>query len=299
MRNETDFGDITVTGERILGLKVDVDTRRGMEEGVPSLLRDLSAHGVRATFFLSFGPDNSGKAVYRAFRSPRFLFKMIRSNAPGLYGFRTALYGTLLPAPMIAQALPGLCREIEARGHQVEFHAWDHRAWQDTLPEKERPWIREWFDKGLSSYESVLGHPPLAFGAPAWLLTAEAVAALSDMPWDYLSCTRAPSSFILAGTGKVEVPSDLPCLEEVGGPRGVPRIIGPLSKGGIHVLPVHAEAEGGIWRDAFGTILKGAKSLGYRIVPLSEIAEIAEKQGVVERSFRMALLPGRAFPCAV
>src|SRR3990170_8739860 len=106
-------------GERVLGLKVDVDTRRGMEEGVPALLSLLDEFGLRATFFLSFGPDHSGKAVYRMVRNPRFLFKMIRTNAPGLYGFRTALDGALLKAPMIASALPALCRKIEKQGHEV------------------------------------------------------------------------------------------------------------------------------------------------------------------------------------
>jgi undecaprenyl phosphate-alpha-L-ara4FN deformylase len=110
--------------ERVLGLKVDVDTRRGMEEGLPALLSLFAEFGVRATFFLSFGPDNSGKAVFQMVRNPRFLFKMIRTNAPGLYGFRTALYGTVLKAPMIASAFPDICRQIEERGHEVEFHAW-------------------------------------------------------------------------------------------------------------------------------------------------------------------------------
>lgn len=287
------------SGERILGLKVDVDTRRGMEEGVPRLLSALPADAAPATFFLSFGPDNSGKAVYQALRSPRFLLKMIRTNAPGLYGRKTAMYGTLLSAPMIAQALPGLCREIEARGHEVEFHAWDHRAWQDTLPRKDNRWIREWLDRGLSSYEGCMGHPPRAFGAPAWLLTGEAVAVLSGYPWEYLSCTRAPSPFILSGTGRVEVPSDLPCLEEVGGPRGTGAILAVLSKGGIHVLPVHAEVEGGIWGEALAEILRGAASLGYRVAPLSEIAAMLGSRNLPVRPFGTALLPGRAFPCSV
>ena len=237
-----------MSDDRLLGLKVDVDTRRGMEEGVPALLSVLDSASCKATFFLSFGPDNSGKAIYRMIRSPRFLYKMIRTNAPGLYGVKTALYGTVLKAPMIAQAYPDLCREIEARGHEVEFHAWDHRAWQDTLPRKGDRWIRDWLEKGLSAYEGCLGHPPRAFGAPAWLLTAMAVRVLSEHAWEYLSCTRAPSPFVLAGTGRVEVPSDLPCLEEVGGPGNVKRILSALSKEGLHVLPVHAEVEGEIGR---------------------------------------------------
>ncbi|MBI5576875.1 MAG: polysaccharide deacetylase family protein [Deltaproteobacteria bacterium] len=288
-----------MAGERILALKIDVDTRRGMEAGVPALLAALSAASVRATFFLSFGPDNSGKAVYRLLRNPRFLAKMVRTNAPGLYGWRTALYGTLLPAPMIAAAFPELCREIEAQGHEVEFHAWDHRTWQDALPRKEEGWIREWFDRGLAAYRDCLGHAPRAFAAPAWLLTERAVAVLSEYPWEYLSCTRAPVPFVLAGTGKLEVPSDLPCLEESGGAKGAGAVLSALSTGGIHVLPAHAEAEGGIWGDALAEILRGAAELGYRIVPLSGIAAALRDRKLPERPFRLSLLPGRGSPCAV
>ena len=284
---------------RVLGLKVDVDTRRGMELGVPSLLDTLATFRVPAAFFLSFGPDNSGKAVYQFLRNPRFLVKMLRTNAPGLYGFRTALYGTLLPAPLIASALPGLCREIEARGHEVEFHAWDHRTWQDALPRKGAAWIREWFRRGFASYEEALAHRPRAFGAPAWLLTEEAVGVLREFPLEYLSCTRAAAPFLLEGTGLVELPSDLPCLEEVGGRHGVSRILSALDAGGVHVLPVHAEAEGGIWRDAFVEILRGAIERGYEVLPLSRIAADSGRRTLPGRPFRSALLPGRAVPCSV
>ncbi|HZD54851.1 MAG TPA: polysaccharide deacetylase family protein [Candidatus Aquicultoraceae bacterium] len=286
-------------GDRVLGLKVDVDTRRGMEEGVPSLLSQLAGLGLRATFFLAFGPDNSGKALYRVVRNPRFLLKMVRTNAPGLYGFRTALYGTVLKAPMIAAAFPALCREIEARGHEVELHAWDHRAWQDTLPARGPEWIGDWLDRGLSAYRSCLGHPPRAFGAPGWLLTRPAVEEIGRRRWEYVSCTRASAPFVLSGTGLREVPSDLPCLEETGGRKGAEGIVDALSAGGTHVYPVHAEVEGGILREAFAAILRGALERGYRIVPLSEIVRQLDAASLPRRDFRTSLLRGRAFPCAV
>ncbi len=224
---------------------------------------------------------------------------MIRTNAPGLYGVRTALYGTLLKAPMIASAFPALCREIEARGHEVEFHAWDHRAWQDALPRKGSEWIREWFSRGIAAYSACLGHGPRAFGAPAWLLTGAAVAEIAGHPWEYLSCTRAAAPFVLSGTGIPEIPSDLPCLEETGGRKGVGRILEALGPAGTHVLPVHAEVEGGILRDAFVEIVRGADERGYRIAPLSEIAGAARRAALPTRPFATALLPGRAFSCAV
>jgi len=285
--------------EQILGLKIDVDTKRGMERGVRSLLSMLSSYGLRATFFLSFGPDNSGKALYRLLRNPRFLLKMVRTNAPMLYGLKTALYGTLLPAPMIASAHPELCREIEAKGHEVELHAWDHRTWQDHLPQKEPKWIQKWLEDAIAAYVGALGHPPKAFGAPGWVLTEEAIRVLSKYQWAYISSTRATAPFIFSGTSLLEIPSDLPCLEEAGGLKGVSLILQELSKGGIHVLPVHAEVEGGIWSKAFGDILGGATELGYHIVPLSEIAGKFSSKNCCTRPLRMAVLPGRAFPCAV
>jgi undecaprenyl phosphate-alpha-L-ara4FN deformylase len=222
-----------------------------MEEGVPALLDLLARLSAKATFFLSFGPDNSGKAVYHLLRNPRFLLKMIRTNAPALYGVKTALYGTLLPAPLIAKALPGLSREIEAAGHEVELHAWDHRGWQDGLPRKGAAWVRDWLDRGLAAYQECLGHPPRSFGSPGWVLTETALAVLSGYRWSYLSCTRAPAPFVHAGTGLIEIPSDLPCLEEAGGEKGRGRIMERIAAGGTHVLPVHAEAEGTVWQGAF------------------------------------------------
>jgi undecaprenyl phosphate-alpha-L-ara4FN deformylase len=285
--------------ERILGLKIDVDTKRGMGKGVPSLLSTLASFSLRATFFLSFGPDNSGKAVSRLLRHPGFLLKMLRTNAPRLYGMKTALYGTLLPAPMIASAHPELCRQIEAQGHEVELHGWDHRTWQDCLPKKEPEWIQGWLDQAIAAYKAALGHSPRAFGAPGWVLTEEAIRVLNKYQWAYISSTRAAVPFIFSGTKLLEIPSDLPCLEEAGGAKGVGRILEELSKGGIHVLPVHAEAEGGIWGKAFAELLRGAMELGYRIVPLSDVAGKFSSRNCSTRPLKTAALPGRAFPCAV
>ena len=81
-----------------IALKVDVDTYVGTRDGVPQLLEILERFGIKATFYFSLGPDNSGKAIRRLFRKG-FLKKMIRTRAPSMYGLRTMLYGTILPAP--------------------------------------------------------------------------------------------------------------------------------------------------------------------------------------------------------
>ncbi|MCX7634379.1 MAG: polysaccharide deacetylase family protein [Syntrophales bacterium] len=283
----------------LLALKIDVDTYAGMKRGVPRLLELLSRAAICGTFFLSVGPDASGLAVWQMIKNPRFLKKMIRTRAPTLYGWRTALYGTLLPSPMIALSFPELVKRIRQEGHEVQFHAWDHRRWQDSLTRRDERWIRDWFNKGFSAFRTVVGTEATAFGAPAWLVDHRVVAILREYPLDYVSCTRAAGPFVHRDLGMVEIPSDLPALEETGLEKGREIIGRHLARGGIHVLPVHAELEGGIGATVFENLINDFKDMGYVFRTLDELRRTIDMDALEMRSFRLALLPGRAVPCCV
>src|SRR5439155_127103 len=92
-----------------VALRVDVDTRRGLAEGIPRLLELFRRAGVRASFFVTLGPDRSGLAIRRAVQ-PSFLYKMWRTNPLKPYGLRTLLSGTLLPALPVGAGAPALLR---------------------------------------------------------------------------------------------------------------------------------------------------------------------------------------------
>jgi len=92
-----------------IALKVDVCNHRALHAGLPALLRTLDRAGARASIFVAFGPDNSGKAIRRIFRRG-FLSKMLRTRAPRMYGVRTLLSGTLLPAPNVGESAAALLR---------------------------------------------------------------------------------------------------------------------------------------------------------------------------------------------
>jgi len=285
--------------KRTLGLKIDVDTYDGMKKGVPRLLDSLSELAITGTFYLSMGPDASGLAVLQLLKNPRFLKKMLRSNAPRLYGFKTALYGTLLPSPMIALSFPELVRRIMAEGHEVQFHAWDHRRWQDGLPRRSEAWIRDWFDKGMTAFRNLTGQNASSFGAPAWLIDDRVLKIVGDYGFNYLSCTRAREPFLHAGPMIPEIPSDLPCFEELGVKTTGENILSLLADGGLHVLPVHAEVEGGIWNTHFMQLMAEIKKMSYTFSRLHEINDSLKRDELDIRKYRMVLLPGRSVPCAV
>jgi len=283
----------------ILGLKIDVDTYEGMKNGVPSLLQTLKPFNLKATFFLSIGPDNSGRAALQLIKNPLFLKKMIRTNAASLYGWKTTLYGTLLPAPMIALSFPEIVRDINAAGHEVQFHAWDHRRWQDELPKKSKDWIKDWFTKGIQGFEKLTGNQPTAFGAPSWTIDDRVLSIIKPYAFDYLSCTRANAPFIHESINVPEIPSDLPCFEEVDAQKGVSMIIEKMKDGDVHVLPVHAEVEGGVFQSQFKDLLEKALKMNMKIVPLKTIKDKLDLKTLPIRKYKMELLPGRHSPCAI
>jgi undecaprenyl phosphate-alpha-L-ara4FN deformylase len=285
--------------KKVLGIKIDVDTYHGMKNGVPRLLNILGNYDIKGTFFLSIGPDASGRAIIQLIKNPRFLKKMVRTNAVGLYGLRTALYGTLLPSPMIALSFPDVVRQVMSQGHEIQFHAWDHRRWQDEVHKRSSQWMRDWFEKGIRGFAELTGQEPSAFGAPAWIINDKVLDVLKDYQFDYLSCTRAKKPFIHEKIGVVEIPSDLPCFEEVGVPEGISTVTSILKDGDIHVLPVHAEVEGGIWSNPFIELLEQVKGSGYRFTTLSEIQKLLPVDKLAVRKYRMELLPGRSVQCAV
>jgi hypothetical protein len=64
---------VSMNRQNILGLKIDVDTYVGMKQGVPRLLSILAHFGIPATFYLSMGPDASGRALLQLVKNPRFI----------------------------------------------------------------------------------------------------------------------------------------------------------------------------------------------------------------------------------
>jgi undecaprenyl phosphate-alpha-L-ara4FN deformylase len=290
---------VSMNRQNILGLKIDVDTYVGMKQGVPRLLSILAHFGIPATFYLSMGPDASGRALLQLVKNPRFIKKMLRTNAGRLYGIKTALYGSLLPSPMIALSFPELVEQITSAGHEVEFHAWDHRRWQDELYTRSSEWIMDWFEKGMMAYRRLVKKEPSSFGAPAWLIDDRVLEIAGKYPFHYLSCTRARGPFIHEISGLMELPSDLPCFEEIGVPEGVSRILQILKDGGMHILPVHAEVEGGIWDKYFIELCEKVQSMDFQILPLSRIRALLDPEVLPVRKYRMELLPGRSSPCAV
>jgi len=295
-----------VTPKRLLSLKVDVDTHDGMRDGVPRLLDIFRQEGVRATFFLSFGPDNAGKAIFNIIREKGFLKKMLKTNAPGLYGLRTILSGTLLPARPIATKFPDLVRQIEAEGHECEIHAWDHRTWQDHIETMSPAEIETQFRQAHNAYQDILGHPAEAVAAPSWKITEQVIAVEAKMGFTYASDLRdGPPCFLKTENGTLsplQIPTTGPCLEELltmgikDEEAWISQIADAAFEASFPVVALHAEVEGGPYTHFLKELLKKIKSYSFEIVTLHEAARalLKNRENIPTMTLQHIQLPGRA-----
>jgi peptidoglycan/xylan/chitin deacetylase (PgdA/CDA1 family) len=284
-----------------ISLKVDVDTYRGLKEGVPALLEIMKKYSVKATFFVSFGPDNSGKAVWGIFKKG-FLRKMVRTKAVKLYGLRTILSGTLLPAPIICRKAPHIIKAIPDEGHEIGVHAWDHRLWQDHLDDLAEEEIKNEFEKSFDAFQTILGYQPKCTAAPGWYCNKASLKIQDTLSLDYCSDCRLGAPFYprLGETQfkTLQIPSSQPCIEELTGIDGVSdknivnRQIQNLKDAAPNIFPVHAEVEGGIYRTQFDNFLRRTIDMGYNYLPLRRIAESHRDAPALDVVY--VILPGRS-----
>ena len=294
-------------GPRRVALKVDCDTYVGTREGIPALLEVFAARGIRATFFFTLGPDRSGLAAKRFFTQKGFLRKMLRSGATSLYGFPTALYGTLLPAPMIGRRCEGPIRSVAAAGHETGVHAWDHVAWHDGLAQWPAGKVRDHVERLHAEYRRILGSPARASAAAGWTANAVSLEAEAERRPELLftSNTRLGPPFFPSAGGRrfatLEIPTTLPTLDETLAWEALPteeaqRAYFRGAVKGTEVHTIHTEVEGRSRRRLFEAILDSWREDGVQFTTLGELAgeTLARREAVPVRQLVTTALPGRA-----
>jgi undecaprenyl phosphate-alpha-L-ara4FN deformylase len=288
-----------------VALKIDVDTHQGLELGVPQLASMLESEGVAASFYVSMGPDNSGRAILRVFRNRGFLSKMFRTKAVSMYGTRTILSGTLLPSRPIALSFPGILRDLKARGFEVGVHGYDHVRWQDHLDAIGEAGVRNELEDAFEAYRAIFDEASKSFAAPGWRTNDAALVALDTMGLDYRSDTRGGAPYRCFVEGRVlatpEIPTTLPTLDEVMGRRDLSDdsavrefYLGLCKPDALNVHTIHAETEGMGQLENFTALIRALKDRGAKFVQLREVACRLNRAELPACEVVRTTLPGRA-----
>jgi undecaprenyl phosphate-alpha-L-ara4FN deformylase len=156
------------------GIRVDVDSV-GDIEALPKTLDLLDEARVKATFFVTMGPDRAGGNLFRYMKNPLSLKKA----KPARFGFINLIRGLLRPAHM--ENYKSELYEIKKRGHEVGLHGYDHCGWIETGGQKAESRI----ENGRMIFEDVFGFSPKSFASPGFTVNQEVLRNIEN--FDYSS----------------------------------------------------------------------------------------------------------------
>jgi peptidoglycan/xylan/chitin deacetylase (PgdA/CDA1 family) len=299
-----------------LVLKIDVDTYRGTKEGVPNLVRTLRAHGAGATFLFSLGPDHTGWALRRALR-PGFFKKVSRTSVVEHYGFKTLMYGTLLPGPDIGAKAAAEMRAARDAGFDCGIHTWDHVLWQDNVRGRDARWTTNMMQQAERRYLEVFGAKPHTHGAAGWQMNQHAFAQHDAAGYRFASDGRAlltdngsladpgAGPYRLTGARCIQMPTTLPTLDELLGREidgqtistsNIAAHLLKLTAGAQrdHVYTLHAELEGQKLAPIFEQLLTGWKAQGYELASMADYYEKIKDVPLPEYPVSWGEVPGRS-----
>ncbi len=286
-----------------LALKIDVDTLRGTREGVPALIDILKRNGAGATFLFSLGPDHTGRAIKRALR-PGFMQKVNRTSVVEHYGYRTLMYGTLLPGPDIGKRCAPILRRVRDEGFEVGIHTWDHVKWQDGVAAADEKWTGWQMSLACQRFREVFGEDATVHGAAGWQMNVHAYRRTQSLGFRYASDTRGTHPFIPVIRAEIvgcpQFPTTLPTLDELIGLEGVTvanvadALLSRTAEPRDHVFTLHAELEGMKLAPIFEKLLEGWKAQGYELCALREMVNAAEPAKLPLHSVVDALRQGRS-----
>jgi peptidoglycan/xylan/chitin deacetylase (PgdA/CDA1 family) len=92
------------------------------------------------------------------------------------------LRATFFVEGLNAELYPDALRELDAAGHEVAFHGWEHEPWGGLEPERERAL----FARGVEAF-GALGLRPAGFRPPGGELTEATVPLLREFGFEYCS----------------------------------------------------------------------------------------------------------------
>jgi peptidoglycan/xylan/chitin deacetylase (PgdA/CDA1 family) len=223
-----------------------------------------------------------------------------------MYGVRTLLNGTLLPAPRIGRKHAGIMRAVRDAGFETGIHCNDHFRWQDYVRTMPLEKVRAEFSAARAEYERILGTRALTAGAPGWQTCANARQVYDEANLLYSSDVRGRAPFFPRIDGRVfstlEIPGTLPTFDELLGrpeypdDKIVPHCLSLLRVGALNVFTLHAEIEGMMKMPLFRALLEACRAAGVEFVRLDDCARglLQNRDAIPVRDIVMAAIDGRS-----
>ncbi|MEI8633705.1 polysaccharide deacetylase family protein [Vibrio sp. PP-XX7] len=220
-----------------------------------------------------------GRHLWRLIK-PKFMIKMLRSNAASLYGLDILLAGTAWPGKVIGTHARSPIQATQRQGHEIGLHAWDHHGWQLNTERWSDQRMLEHLHRGYDTLSDILGEQVSCSAAPGWRADQRVIELKEQLNLDYNSDCRGFQPFYPklhnGKLGTAQIPVTVPTFDEVVGTScdidGFNAYIcDAIEQQPCAVYTIHAEVEGIVMSEQFEQLLQQLRARRLNPVSLRQL----------------------------
>ncbi|TCS41700.1 polysaccharide deacetylase family protein [Reinekea marinisedimentorum] len=271
-----------ISSQKIACFRLDIDTLRCIEEGVPYLIETAARYDAILTFFLNAGQSMRYRDLLPLGKSSVMLGapKVSAQKKLGHY----YLLRTLLGNPALASAYPEQIRSIIDCNHELGLHGGkNHGAWMRNVDKWSAHKLEDEINWGVQRIQSLTQTTPKLFCSPGWVGCEKLPETLSQFGFTVLADKHGRYCTLEQDAGLIRFPTHL-----VGEPDGVGyfehlyaqslsdeeimnKFIEDLkSTGDFVVFYDHPCFIGGLKRSLAPQLFSVLSDLGYRVLSFSQ-----------------------------
>ncbi|MAG01700.1 hypothetical protein CMI42_00005, partial [Candidatus Pacearchaeota archaeon] len=160
-------------------LRIDLESDKGIKEGLPRLLDLMKKYNIKASFYLSMGGESNILELLKY----RNKLKTSNERKIRIWSLKEKLRMVLFPRDFVKENKKTLKRILE-EGHELGLHGWKHREWSRGL---ERININNTIDKSINTYIRLFGKKPTSFASPGFNVNNKVLEILEKNKIKFIS----------------------------------------------------------------------------------------------------------------
>ncbi|MFH1308563.1 MAG: polysaccharide deacetylase family protein [Patescibacteria group bacterium] len=161
------------------GLRIDLESDKGIRYGVPNLLKLLREFGFKASFYVTMGGE-SGIFEILKYRGP---IPGAGERKVRIFSLFEKLRIALFPKDFVTSNV-GVLRQILADGHELGIHGWKHRAWTRALDKID---YKKHIGFAVRKYIRLFKKKPDTFCSPGFRTNKKVIEYLDHLDFKVIS----------------------------------------------------------------------------------------------------------------
>jgi len=160
-------------------IRIDLESQRGIREGLPKLLKLFKKYDIRSSFYLTMGGESN---IFEILWNRKKL-KTSGERKINLWSNKDKLRMLLCPVDFVKNNKI-LLRKITSNGHELGLHGWKHREWTRNL---EKVNIKKRLKQMIFKYKEYFGRNPISWTSPGFNINKKVLEVLGIVGIKYIS----------------------------------------------------------------------------------------------------------------